>query len=260
MRGAEFAPFALELAQAARGVTLHWLEIGCAAEDKSGGGAFDPVTEADRGAERAIRERIEARHPEHGISGEEYGDRQGSGPWSWSLDPIDGTRAFVCGLPTWTTLIALLREGAPVLGLIDAPRLGELYVGDEDGARLVTSGGSCALRASGCRTLAEARLTTTDPSLFDEAGGAAFGRVRESVRLMRYGLDAYGYARLAAGSIDLVIEARLKPHDWNALVPVVRGAGGVIGNWRGGDDLGGGDVVAAATRELFDRAVAALSG
>lgn len=258
MNAAQFAPFALELAQVARGVTLHWLEIGCAAEDKSGGGAFDPVTEADRAAERIIRERIEAEYPDHGIHGEEYGERRGSAPWSWSLDPIDGTRAFVCGLPSWTTLIALLHDGAPVLGLIDAPRLGELYIGDEDEARLVTAGGACALRTSGCRSLAEARLTTTDPAMFGEDKLTAFARVRDRARLMRYGLDAYGYARLAAGTIDLVIEAGLKPHDWNALVPVVRGAGGVIGNWQGGEDLSGGAIVAASTRELFEEAVGLL--
>lgn len=260
MKAAEFAPFALELAQAAREVTLHWLEIGCAAEDKSGGGAFDPVTEADRGAERAIRERIEARYPDHGIRGEEYPDRPARGPWTWSLDPVDGTRAFVCGLPSWTTLIALLHEDAPVLGLIDAPRLGELYVGDGEEARLVTAGGACALRASGCRSLAEARLTTTDPALFDDAGLAAFARVRDRAQLVRYGLDAYGYARLAAGTIDLVVEAGLKPHDWNALVPVVRGAGGVIGDWEGGDDLAPGRILAAASPRLYEEAVALLRG
>src|SRR3954466_3626309 len=123
-----FAAFASRLADAARGVTLH--AAGSGAEDKSEGGAFDPVTEADREAERLMRALIEAQHPDHGISGEELGDRPATGPYRWSLDPIDGTRALICGLPSWTTLIALLEQDAPILGLIDAPRLDERYLGD----------------------------------------------------------------------------------------------------------------------------------
>jgi histidinol phosphatase-like enzyme (inositol monophosphatase family) len=253
------AAFARELADVARGETLRRFEAGVAAADKNAGGPFDPVTEADREAERAIRAAIAARYPEHGIAGEEFGETPGTGAWSWSLDPIDGTRAFICGLPSWTTLIALLREARPVVGLIDAPRMNELYVGVPGRAVLVRAGDERALQVSGCRSLGEARLSTTDPYLFAGGEAEAFARVRQKVRLTRYGLDAYAYARLAAGSLDLVIESGLKPHDYNALIPVVRGAGGIIGNWRGEDDFSEGAVVAAATPELFEAAVRLLA-
>ncbi len=243
------ADFACTLADAARLVTVPAASILQEVEDKNEGGAFDPVTAADRGAEAAIRALIEAHHPDHGIEGEEFGSRPGDGRFVWSLDPIDGTRAFICGLPSWTTLIALLDEGRPVVGLIDVPTLDERYLG---------YAGAAGLKASGCRRLAEARLATTDAYLFTGAEIAGFDRLRTGARVTRYGLDAYAYARLAAGSIDLVAENSLKPHDYLALIPVVRAAGGVIGNWRGEDDFSAGQVLAAATQELFDETVALL--
>lgn len=253
-----FARAAEQLAGLARAETLR-AELN-EATDKNEGGAFDPVTEADRGAERVMRAWIEANYPDHGISGEEYGEKAGEGPWSWSLDPIDGTRAYICGLPSWTTLIALLRDGRPLVGVIDAPRLDELCVGTGGGTEMVRGGVRRQLRTSSCRSLAEARLSTTDPYLFADGEAEAFTRVRRAARLTRYGLDAYGYARVAAGAFDLVIESGLKPHDYNALIPVVRGAGGVIGNWRGEDDFSQGALVAAATPELFEEAIRTLSG
>jgi myo-inositol-1(or 4)-monophosphatase len=243
----DFAAFAVTLADAARVVTLG--AVDRAAEDKNQGGVYDPVTAADREAERVIRGLIEEAFPEHGIAGEEFGEKAGTGRYVWSLDPIDGTRAFICGLPSWTTLIALLDEGEPVVGLIDAPALDERYLG---------FAGATGSQASGCRRLAEARLSTTDPYLFAGAEAEGFERLRRAARVTRYGLDAYAYARLAAGSIDLVAESGLKPHDYNALIPVVRAAGGVIGNWRGEADFSDGQVLAAATRELFDEAVRVL--
>ena len=248
-----FAAFASRLAEAARAVTLRAAEFEV--EDKSKGGLYDPVTEADREAELAMRALIEADYPDHGIAGEEHEERPARCAHSWSLDPIDGTRSFICGLPSWTTLIALLEDGAPILGLIDAPRLDELYLADGKHAWLNGE----PIRTSPCRALTEARLSTTDPFLFAGGEAEAFERLRRAARVARYGLDAYGYARLAAGAIDLVAESGLKPHDWHALVPVIRGAGGVIGNWRGGADLGEGQILAAATQELFDAAVASLS-
>lgn len=253
---AELIVFAQELAAAARRETLARWTSGCAAEDK-GDGAFDPVTEADREAERVMREMIRARFPDHGVSGEEWGEEPGSGRWAWSLDPVDGTRSFICGLPTWTTLIALLDEGEPVLGVIDAPVLDEVYLGYEGGAWLLCRGQRSAIKTSGCTRLPEARLSTTDPFLFDDPAG--FERVRRAARVTRYGHDAYGYARVAAGSLDLVIESGLKPHDYNALIPVISGAGGHISDWRGGTHFGEGQVVAAATRELYEEAVRLLS-
>jgi myo-inositol-1(or 4)-monophosphatase len=257
---ADFADFAATLAAAARAETLKWAAGLEQVEDKNEGGAFDPVTAADRAAEQAMRRLIEARFPDHGISGEEFGDRPGACAYGWSLDPIDGTRAFVCGLPSWVTLIALLKNGRPVLGLIDAPRLGELYVGHGEEAVLIAAGGRRALAASGCASLAEARLSTTDPFLFDAAGAVGFERLRRGARLTRYGWDGYAYARLAAGSLDLVVESGLKPHDHNALVPLIRAAGGAVANWQGGADLGPGRIVAAASQALLEEACALLNG
>lgn len=251
----EFAEFATRLADAASTVTLPACEQLHDVEDKNAGGVFDPVTAADRSAEQAMRALIEAAHPGHGISGEEFPDRPAQGRHAWSLDPIDGTRSFICGLPSWTTLIALLEDGAPVLGLIDAPRLDERYLGYDDSA---WRNGS-PIRTSQCRRLADAKLLTTDAYLFADAELAAFDRIRRSVRLTRFGHDGYGYARLAAGGVDVIVESGLKSYDWHALAPVVRGAGGLIGNWRGEPDCSSGQVVAAATRELFDETVRLLS-
>lgn len=256
---ADLAAFACALADAARAVTLPAAAEAQQPENKATDGHFDPVTAADRGAEQAMRALIEADYPEHGIDGEEYGSRPTLGRLRWSLDPIDGTRAFICSLPSWTTLIALLEDDVPILGLIDAPAIGERYLGLDGKTELITASGARALATSGCVSLGEARLATTDPYLFTAAEAEGFARLRGAVRLTRYGWDAYGYARLAAGGIDLVVESALQPYDLNALVPVVRGAGGIVGNWRGGDDLGGGDLVAAASRPLFDAAIALLA-
>ncbi|WP_114954793.1 inositol monophosphatase family protein [Sphingosinicella terrae] len=253
-----FIDLAADMADAARRVTLPVAETILACDNKAEGAAFDPVTEADREAERAMRALVEARFPDHGIAGEEMDLRPPRGPYGWSLDPIDGTRAFICGLPGWTTLIALLEQDEPVLGIIDAPRLDERYFGAGGRAWLVAGGIERVLATSGCNVLAEAKLATTDPFLFGGGEAEAFDRLRRAARLTRYGFDAYAYARLAAGRIDLVAESGLKPHDLNALVPVVLGAGGVVGNWRGGADLGQGQLLAAASQDLFDAAVETL--
>jgi histidinol phosphatase-like enzyme (inositol monophosphatase family) len=225
--------------------------------DHLGGSLYDPVTAVDRGVERALRAMIEAEFPEDGIVGEEYGAVREGARRVWSLDPIDGTRQLVCGLPTWTVLVALVEDGVPIAGMIDTPRLDELVIGDASGT--VLHGTLRRLRTSGCARLAEARLSTTDPYLFDADAAPRFERLRNGAQLTRFGLDGHAYARIAHGTIDIVAETWLKPHDWQALVPVVRGAGGVIGNWRGGEDMSGGDVLAAASRALFDEAVAVLA-
>ena len=255
---AQFASLARELALAARRETMPRFLEGCPADNKAGGEAYDPVTEADRSAEQAMREIISRKHPDHAISGEEFGDTPGQGSLSWSLDPVDGTRSFICGLPTWVTLAALLDRGEPIMGLIDAPCLDELYLGVAGETTVERAGRQTVLTTSGCTSLAGARLSTTDPYLFEGAQRSAFDRLHGASRTVRFGHDGYAYARLAAGSLDLVVECGLKPHDYNALIPVVRGAGGVIGDWRGGNDFAAGNVIAAATPELFDAAVAVM--
>ncbi len=254
----EIVSFAQELARAARVETLPRWADGVAARGKPSAGGFDPVTEADVEAERAIRALIEARYPDHGITGEELPDRPAAGPYTWSLDPVDGTRSFICRLPTWVTLIALLENGRPVLGLVDAPCLDETYVGHGSTAVMLIGDVQTGLRASGCERIEEARLSTTDPYLFTGAELEAFDQLRGSARTIRFGHDGYAYARLAAGSIDLVVEAGLKPHDYNALIPLVAAAGGVVGNWSGGQDCSDGRIVAASSPALFDHAVSVL--
>lgn len=251
MDAAALLAFAGTLADAARAETMWRWKAGCAVDGKSGGPDFDPVTDADREAERAMRALIEAQFPEHGIAGEEFPEKAGDGRWCWSLDPVDGTRSFICGLPVWTTLIALLDEGRPVLGLIDAPCVGERYAAADGVAQT-------ALRTSGCTRLGEARISSTDPFILGEGGLDMWQRLRAAARTTRYGLDGYGYARVAAGSLDLVVESGLKPHDYNALIPIVRAAGGTFGDWSGGEDFTSGRVIAAATRELYEAALGIL--
>ena len=252
------AEFATTLASAARQETLKDCAGQVAVENKLASG-FDPVTVCDRSAEQAIRRLIEDRFPDHGITGEEFAEKPAAGSLTWSIDPIDGTRAFLCGLPTWTTLIALLQDGEPIIGLIDAPRLDEIYVGYAGQAVKRVAGKELKIETSGCTELAQARLSTTDPDLFEGMETEAFDRLRRAVRLTRYGLDGYGYAALAAGGIDIVAESGLSPHDYHALVPIINGAGGKIANWSGGSDLGSGRIVAAASEALLDAACRLLS-
>lgn len=247
--------FFAELSEVARAAISAELARGLACDNKAATG-FDPVTEADRAAERALRRLIEERFPEHGIWGEEYGMVRADAPIRWSLDPVDGTRAMVCGLPSWAVLVGLLEDGSHLAGMIDLPALGETLL-TVDG---ITLRNGSPVRTSGCRTLAETRLSTTDPNLFVGEEYEAFERVRLACRLTRFGLDAMAYARIATGDIDLVIENGLKPHDYDALVAVVRGAGGHIGDWEGGEQFSLGRVVAAASRELYQKAVELLSG
>ena len=248
-------PFFAELSAVARAAIAAELKQGLACENKAAGG-FDPVTEADRAAERALRAAIEARFPEHGIWGEEFGMARPEADVRWSLDPVDGTRALICGLPSWAVLVGLLRDGRHIGGMIDLPAIDECLVATDGETRRNGE----ATRTSGCIDLARARLSTTDPNLFLGREHDAFERVRAACRLTRFGLDAMAYARVATADIDLVIESGLKPHDYDALVAVVHGAGGHIGNWTGGDDLSGGSVVAAASRPLYDAATELLSG
>lgn len=247
--------FFAQLSEAARAVISAELVRGLACDNKAAAG-FDPVTEADRAAERALRAVIEARYPEHGIWGEEFGMVRADAPFRWSLDPVDGTRALVCGLPSWAVLVGLIERDRHIAGMIDLPALDECLVA-VDGETL--RNGKEA-RASGCTNLAEARLSTTDPNLFAGQELDAFERVRKTCRLTRFGLDALAYARVATGDLDLVIENGLKPHDYDALIAVVRGAGGTIGDWVGGDDFKPGLVVAAASVELYEQSVELLSG
>ncbi|WP_037498362.1 inositol monophosphatase family protein [Sphingomonas jaspsi] len=247
--------FFATLSDVARAAIAAELERGLVADNKLEHG-FDPVTEADRAAERALRGAIEAAFPDHGIWGEEYGWTREGAATVWSLDPVDGTRALVCGLPSWAVLVGLLEGDRHIGGMIDLPALNETLVGIDGETRRNGE----RVRSSGCTALADARLSTTDPHLFAGPEWDAFERVRSASRVTRFGLDAMAYARVATGDIDLVVENSLKRHDYDALIAVVRGAGGHVGDWQGGSDFAPGRIVAAASRSLYDQAVEVLNG
>ena len=223
-------------------------------------GGFDPVTEADKGAERAIRALIASRYPDHGVIGEEYGEDRADAEWVWVLDPVDGTRAFIAGLPLWCTLIGLRHHGRPLMGSIGQPFLNELYIGHAGGSRLVSAAGERALKVRPCPDLADALIATTDPeACFSETERRAWAQVRAASRLARLGCDAYAYAMVAAGTLDLVVEAGLKSWDIEAAIPVIAGAGGITTDWRG-EPVGqhGGQIAIAGDPACLEAALVAL--
>lgn len=252
-----FLGFADELADAARGAILPHFRSGGACEDKGGDG-FDPVTEADRGAERVMREMIARAFPDHGVFGEEFERTPSRGGYEWVIDPIDGTRAFIAGLPTWGVLIALAYEGEPILGVMDQPYLDERYRGWGEGADCIVRGARGALKTRSCTHLADAILSTTSPDLFAGVEADAFARVRAAAKLTRYGYDCYAYAMVAAGHMDCVIESGLKPFDIQALIPILRGAGGGVCSWRGDSAAQGGRVLAFGDARTRDEALRLL--
>jgi histidinol phosphatase-like enzyme (inositol monophosphatase family) len=251
-------PLAHRLADAARAaISPYFRSATTLAENKAAAG-FDPVTEGDRAGERAIRAILEAERPDDGIDGEEYGVKPGTSGLVWRLDPIDGTRAFIAGLPSWTTLIGLTIEDTAILGIIDQPWLDERYSGAGGEAWLDVRGERQRLAVRDCPRLTDAILSTTDYFILTPPERGAFEHLRATARLTRYGLDAYAYARLAAGTIDMVAESGLKAHDVAALIPVIEGAGGVVTDWRGGPPKMGGQIVAAANRTILDQALISL--
>ncbi len=259
-RLAELDAFLLELNRAAAEVILPLFRAENGLEDKGGPAGFDPVTAADRGAEAAIRALISQRYPSHGVIGEEYGRDRDDAEFVLVLDPVDGTRAFIAGLPVWTTLIGLRHQGRPVLGSIGQPVLDEIYIGHAGGSRVERRGVSAPLRVRPCPRLADAVIATTDPEgCFDREELAAWSKVRQDSRLARMGCDAYAYAMVAQGTMDLVIEAGLKAWDIDAAIPVLEGAGGIVSDWSGrtvGPE--GGQVAIAGDRACLDQALRSL--
>jgi len=255
-----YVAFACELADAAATVTLPHFRQPLVIDNKLGGNDFDPVTIADRAAEKVMREMIKKRYPSHGILGEEYGHSTGEDNLTWVLDPIDGTRAFISGLPTWGTLIALFNGNKPVVGIMDQPFTGERYIAaDNSHNTTCTVGGKTSeLRISGCIQLDNAIMMSTAPDMFDSAEFQVQQQLAGKVRLMRYGGDCYAYCMLAGGHVDLVVEASLSTYDIQALIPIVENAGGVVTDWRGESAAHGGQVIAAATMDLHKQALALL--
>src|SRR5499427_6379341 len=258
MTAVDFAAFVDQLADASGEAILPFFRTSLAVEDKSLGGRFDPVTAADRAAECAMRALIRETFPEHGIIGEEFGSERTDAEYVWLLDPIDGTKSFISGMPAWGTLIGLARLGEPVYGMMHQPFTRERFTGDGGRARYRGPAGSRDLRVRPCASLSEALLFTTSPMLMKEADRGFFARVERTVRLSRYGGDCYAYCMLAAGHIDLVIETELKPYDVMPLIPIIAGAGGVITSWEGGAPHAGGRIIAAGDKRVHAAAIEAL--
>ena len=267
----DFEYFINRLATLSGEAIMPFFRTAIAAEDKAHGGAFDPVTEADRSAELVMRRMIQTTFPDHGVIGEEFGADNPQADYVWVIDPIDGTKSFICGFPTWGTLIGLMHHGRPCYGMMHQPFSHERFMGDgstafwRGPARAAVAGQGeieekRRLSTRACPSLAQATLMTTSPSLITPRRLADFQRIEERVRLSRYGGDCYAYCALAAGHVDLVIETGLKPYDIVALIPIIEGAGGVITTWEGGDPANGGDIVASGDPALHPVALDLLTG
>jgi histidinol phosphatase-like enzyme (inositol monophosphatase family) len=254
----DFSQFVNELATLSGQAILPFFRSSIATEDKSRGGVFDPVTEADRAGEVAMRQLIKRSFPTHGIVGEEFGPERADAEYVWVLDPIDGTRAFIAGVPTWGTLIGLNRNSTPCFGMMHQPFTGERFFGDGGSATYRGPGGERKLRTRRCAALSEATVSTTSPRLFSGDELRAYDRVESVTRLARYGYDCYAYCMVAAGHVDLVIETGLKPYDIVALIPIIEGAGGIVTNWTGGSAADGGPVIAAGDRRVHAAALELL--
>jgi inositol-phosphate phosphatase/L-galactose 1-phosphate phosphatase/histidinol-phosphatase len=249
-----FLALAAELADAAGEAIRPHFRQPIAVTDKPD---LSPVTVADRAAEAAMRRLIIARFPQHGIIGEEYGPERADAEFVWVLDPIDGTKSFISGVPLFGTLIALTRQDRPILGIIDQPISRERWIGVE--GRPTTMNGQL-IRTRPCADLGAATVFSTSPDMFKGTDAEAYARVAAAAKLVRFGADCYAYGLVALGLIDVVIEASLKPYDFSATAPVIEGAGGIVTDWTGkplglGSD---GRVVAAGDRRVHRRVLALL--
>jgi myo-inositol-1(or 4)-monophosphatase len=255
----ELTRFATLLAEASARAILPYFRQNARVDVKDGP-VWDPVTEGDRAGERAIRALIEEHYPEHGIHGEEYGLKEARSPFTWVLDPVDGTRAFVCGMPTWATLIGLSLEGKPVLGLMNQPVVGDMFLGNPQGAWHDHRGTITRIATRKGIHLGAAAIGTTAPELYrSEENQRRFQALRARAQLTRYGGDAYFYCMMAAGHLDIAMDCGLQPYDIAPLLPIVTGAGGVAAEWTGGDVSRGGNVITAGSPALLEEALAVMA-
>jgi inositol-phosphate phosphatase/L-galactose 1-phosphate phosphatase/histidinol-phosphatase len=252
----QYLELALRLAEAAGEAIRPYFRQPLTIDDKPD---LSPVTAADRAAEQAMRSLIESRFPEHGIIGEEFGRVRDNAELVWTLDPIDGTKSFISGVPLFGILIALTRAKRPILGIIDQPISRERWVGVA--GRPTTLNGA-VVRCRACVELAAATLFATTPDMFKGGDAVGFAQVSGAVKLTRFGADCYAYGLLAAGFIDLILEADLKPYDFCPMVPIVEGAGGLATDWRGAplDLASEGRALIAGDRRTHEAALALLAG
>ncbi len=230
-------------------------------EDKSVDGAYDPVTAADRQAEEVIRAEVAETWPEHAVRGEEFGGDVTDTEFCWIVDPIDGTRPFIMGLPLWGTLIALTRNGTPVLGLMNQPFTGERFWNNADATFHRGPDGESAITTRPCPKLGDAILSSTSPDLFaTQQDKERFDVLSEKVRMRWFGGDCYAYCLLAAGHIDLIVESGLSAHDIAPLIPIIEHAGGRVTGWDGSEAAAGGHAVASGDPALHDEVLKILAG
>lgn len=257
----EFPAFACELADASGKTILPFFRQPLSIDNKHSRAGFDPVTEADRQAEVTIRALISARYPDHGVMGEEYGFQPGNSSFTWVIDPIDGTRAFMCGMAQWGTLIALNDGSRPIVGVVDQPYTGERWIGAEGKSVFVDrTGVASLLKTRACPSLGQATISTTSPvGYFNEYEQRAFWALSNETRLTRFGGDCYAYGLLAMGFIDVIVESALKPWDVQALIPIVEGAGGLVTDWNGKPCAEGGQVIACGDPGLHAQVVQVLA-
>jgi len=253
----DFVMFAHQLADNAGSVILPHFR-GAGAVSNKAEQTFDPVTEADRAAEQIMRAMIRETYPEHGIHGEEFGDVPAHGPYRWILDPIDGTRSFILGLPSWGTLIGLSEQTVPMVGMMDQPYVKERFWGSKAGAFFRGRQGERQIHTRRCALLADAVLTATAPDMFNTADAERFQGLSRHVRMTRFGGDCYLYCLLAMGLIDIVAEASLKAFDIAPLVPIIEAAGGIVTTWDGGDPANGGRILAVGDPALHEAAMRGL--
>ena len=249
----ELTNFALSLSQAAASEILPHFRENTPVDVKPHE-TWDPVTEGDRAGERAIRHLIEKTYPTHGIIGEEYGTKQGSSALTWVLDPVDGTRAFVIGLPTWAILIGLYEDGVPKLGVMCQPFVGDTFFGNPHGSWLEHRGQHQQIRVRDEKPLAQASLGTTSPYLYKNADKTGFENLVASVQTVRFGGDAYFFSLMAAGHMDIAMDPTLQIYDIAALIPIIKGAGGFVGTWSGTNPANGGNILAASSQNLLEQA------
>jgi len=255
---AELLEFAIESAIKAGTETLPYFRAAVVVENKLKDGRFDPVTEADKAAELALRARIRSRYPEHGICGEEFGHEEGNG-LTWVIDPIDGTRAFMSGMLHWGLLLALFDGQRPIVGVMYQPYTEELWYGDGHTAVFRRGSETRTLQTRNCESLGNAVLATTSAKLFKGGEGEGFVDLEAAVKLTRYGGDCYIYGMLAMGYVDLASDATLEPYDIQALIPIIEGAGGVVSTFGGADASMGGTVLASGNAGLHEAALEVLN-
>jgi myo-inositol-1(or 4)-monophosphatase len=259
MTAVDFAAFVDRLADASGDAIRPFFRTSLTVDNKNSGGAFDPVTAADRAAESAMRTMIQQTFPDHGVVGEEFGNDKPDAEMVWILDPIDGTKSFICGMPAWGTLIGLMRNGAPVYGMMHQPFIRERFFGDGAMARYRGPAGERTLAVRSCARIEDAVLFTTSPLLMNTDDRAKFENVERAVKLSRYGGDCYAYCMVAAGHADVVIETEIKPYDIAALIPIITGAGGIVTTWEGEPAQEGGRIIAAADKRVHAAAMALLA-